>query len=1021
MKTQRISIFMPQRMSDDEVENLFVVRQDILEYLIRSLNGESSGSIPQHHLLIGQRGMGKTTLLRRVDVELHKEDYKRKFISFTFPEEQYNIDRLSKFWLNSLDALADTLQVEGSLENAYKLDNEIEKLSNIRDEQQLSKSAYSLLKNTTDTLKRRPVFLIDNINLIFDRLGESEQSRLRKIINDPGAPIFIGASATIFDNSLDYDAPFYDAFDVHFLEKLQFDQTLLLLRHLANITQKEVLQFQLKDEYITRLKTLHALSGGNVRTVVILFSLVSQGFSVDVFVDLEALIDQMTPLYKSRFEELSKQSQVVIDAIALNWDPSSLENIREKTVLENGQLSVQLDRLIKAGWISRLGKRKATRYEISERFFNVWYLMRRSSRRQRRDLLWLTRFLQAWFTKDELREHIRDYSQTIYNKCNPHEISFALALARATKDDNVGKKLLESSYKRLIEIYDGDSIKIERIAGVDPGELNLGWISEYKNTKLSDIFKEAAAYIEDKKYENAERLLLQALELDNSVVDVWLALATLYTTQLAKFEDAENAYIKATLLDNKDEKIWIRLGYLYGLKMNRYEDSEKAFKQALELKESDASTWEALGDLYYFGLKRYEDAEIAYDKAVQLGGENSRLLGKIGKLNCCRLQNYTKAEQSYLRAIDLDDKDARPWAGLGHLYCAHMDRCDEAERAYERAIELDPKDPNNWEALGNVLSRDSQNDKRTENAYLRGIELDENNAELWGRLGQLYSASPDRYKDAEDAFKRSIELDATDIRSSLSLANFYVDGLKNYQDAEQIYKRLILENENDARPIIRLGNLYYFELKQFKDAEKTYKQLSNLDLNDKIGISWNKLGNVLMDFTGDYQKAKEVYEKSVEEESHVAPKVNLVFLLRDHLDNIEGARKLYEESKHEYTGIGMQSVSMLHEATFALYDSNWNAASELWKAVLVFVGDNVPSGNDDDWYRSVAIAAHLGYGNQLLSVFEETGYNRIFRPIYESLKALVLRSETYISDEVAAEIRDVSMQILFFMKNYIRK
>ena len=118
------------------------------------------------------------------------------------------------------------------------------------------------------------------------------------------------------------------------LNKLDFSQTVLLIKHFANITNQKELQGQILYNNLDRLETLYTLTGGNVRTVVILFSLVSQGSSADVFQDLEALIDQMTPFYKARFEELPKQQQVVVDAIALNWDPVNLEILEKKHSLK---------------------------------------------------------------------------------------------------------------------------------------------------------------------------------------------------------------------------------------------------------------------------------------------------------------------------------------------------------------------------------------------------------------------------------------------------------------------------------------------------------------------------------------------------------------------------------------------------------------------------------------------------------------------------------------------------------------
>jgi Cdc6-like AAA superfamily ATPase len=197
----RLGIYNPQRLNDNEVELSFVARQLLFKYIFGYIIDEQSGSIPQHHLIIGQRGMGKSTLLKRMEVELRKSPHCERFIPILFPEEQYNIDRLSKFWLNCLDALADTFEVEHKTEEADTLDEQIKVLTQNRHEGSLSQDAFGLFVKLTTQLNRRAVLLIDNLSLIFDRLSRSEQHQLRAFLTENNAPILIGASAVSIEGT----------------------------------------------------------------------------------------------------------------------------------------------------------------------------------------------------------------------------------------------------------------------------------------------------------------------------------------------------------------------------------------------------------------------------------------------------------------------------------------------------------------------------------------------------------------------------------------------------------------------------------------------------------------------------------------------------------------------------------------------------------------------------------------------------------------------------------------------------
>src|SRR6218665_160616 len=295
----RIGFFNPGRLTDEEIELTFVTRILFFQHLFKKLVSEKPDSIPQHYLMIGQRGMGKTTILLRIAAELRKKEYADKFIPLTFPEEQYNIDRLSKFWLNCLDALADALDKENKNEFAQALDREIAGITKNKNQQ--NQEIYTIFKKWIEKLQRRPVLLVDNLNLIFDKISTEEQHQLRAILMSKNAPVLLGASATTIDDTSDYGAPFYDAFQIHYLKKLTFEESIEVLKNLAKITGKQDFATTI-DQYKGRIGSLYQLTGGTPRTIAMLFPLIQDGFSMEVQSDLDAILDMVTPLYKARFE-----------------------------------------------------------------------------------------------------------------------------------------------------------------------------------------------------------------------------------------------------------------------------------------------------------------------------------------------------------------------------------------------------------------------------------------------------------------------------------------------------------------------------------------------------------------------------------------------------------------------------------------------------------------------------------------------------------------------------------------------
>ena len=157
-----------------------------------------------------------------------------------------------------------------------------------------------------------------------------------------------------------------------------------------------------RDKILThpeRLKALRDLTGGNPRTVVALFFLFAEDFSDSVFADLENLLDRVTPLYKARIEELSEQQQVIVSAIADHWAPITARALSETIGLPMSGISAQLDRLEKIGFVQRVEifGQSSGGCQIAERFLNIWFLMRNASRRQRRAVEFLVRFIESFY------------------------------------------------------------------------------------------------------------------------------------------------------------------------------------------------------------------------------------------------------------------------------------------------------------------------------------------------------------------------------------------------------------------------------------------------------------------------------------------------------------------------------------------------------------------------------------------------------------------------------------------------
>jgi hypothetical protein len=479
--------YNPHLLSREALVASFIARAALLDELVDDLRRGGH----QHHLLIGARGSGKTTLLLRLAVAI-EEDKKlaRSALPLRFPEEQYNVARPSDFWLNCLDALTDALEARGDQAGKRRLESSIASIEALP-EAERSAAVLEALTGWAKRAGRILVLLVDNLGMILERLRGSQWD-LREALSQDNRIVLIGATSSFLEESTAYESPLYDFFHVHELGQLPEDEARRVVAQLAKLSGSVQVENVLETD-LGRFKALYVLTGGMPRMLALLTSVLATESGPGEN-DLERMLDQLTPYYKARFDELAPQSQIVVDAVALHWHPITAAECAEKTRLDVNLVSSQLNRLVKLGLLIKVALPGASRlaFQLAERFFNIWYLMR-ASRRARQKLVWFVEFLRIFYSEEDL---LRRAQALLDREPAANSPSHMLALASAVQDPSLRLRLEARVISTLVDQMQPHAIR--ELLDVEGDDAHLAPVLDRVRT-LKDLRAQAEVHPKLKK------------------------------------------------------------------------------------------------------------------------------------------------------------------------------------------------------------------------------------------------------------------------------------------------------------------------------------------------------------------------------------------------------------------------------------------------------------------------------------------------------------------------------------------
>ena len=772
----RIRKYNPGFLSEDELIRVFAARQEDLDLILQVIR-ENTGRSNQHLLVIGARGMGKSTLLLRAVAELRRtEQLRDAWHPIVFGEESYTVTSPGRFWLEALVHLAQETGDQRWKRAWEELRGEPEERLRLR--------ALGQLMDFADSKGKRLLLVVENLHMLFDgQIRDADAWAIRDVLLNEPRIMLLGSAVSRFSGIMEYNRALYEVFRIHEMQPLNTEECARMWRAVAG-----------QEIDLDHVRPLEILTGGNPRLLAILAS-VENGFSLkNLAEDLERLIDDHTDYLKGFLDNLPPVERTAYLALAEIWDPATASEVAQHTGMSVNIASSLLKRLEERGAVSVVDTRKKRKtYQVTERLYNIYHLMRRH-RGEASRVKAAVRFMSSFYAPDDLLTRTRQIAE---EACllSPEErrehFQAVREILNTVKDAEFHREFIkavpstffeaEDALPELKALYMAERAATESIE--KPAEMPH-WVKKLEEaasllrrpdraSEAVQFIKEAIAAVPDEasaqaalgailysslgKYDLAETACRRAIQLKPDFAEAWALLGMLLHERKKNYREAEIAYQKAIELKMDFASAWAQLGQLLHENLKNYPGAEGAYRKAVELKPDYAWAWAQLGQLLHENLKNYPEAEGAYRKTIELKPDNAWAWGQLGQLLHQNLKNYSEAEGAYRKAIELKPDYAWAWAQLGQLLHENLKNYPEAEGAYRKAIRLKPDEPWLWLQLGQLLHENFKKYSEAEVAYRRVTELEPDSPWLSSLLLSVLLAMPERQADALAFFDQTLQ------------------------------------------------------------------------------------------------------------------------------------------------------------------------------------------------------------------------------------------------------------------------
>lgn len=632
----------PAFLTEAELVSGFVARRTELDLLVETVRENTATGANQHVLVIGSRGMGKTTLVRRVAAAVrHDAELARRWVPIVFAEESYTVSTAGELWLEAVSHLAAQTQ-DQRWRRAH------EELRGEPDDDRLATRALARLMDFADERGARLLLVIENLHMLLgEQLDGQAAWSIRHTLQNEKRIMLLATSTARFAAIERPREAMYELFRVMPLEPLDTDDIMRVWRAVSG-----------HELSASTARPIGVLTGGNARLVAVLAAFGARRSFRDLMRDITRLVDDHTSYFKAAVEELPAAERKVFVTLADIWAPATSRQVAQHARTDVNKASANLKRLVDRGAVvevRRIGR--VALYQVAERMYNIYHLLRGRSA-EREQVRALVDFMIHFYERTDLvglangivvealglpaaerARHLVALDAMFAKVRHPdfRKELLEVAVRRLEREDDCPPALLaalrssvetgaeEPAIEELLARCEAEPLdmhwwgllaqKLEPgSSGADPAEIQETVRRVLGNSRVEPLLRAVAA-AQSGDLEAAAEILDQARKQPGAHPHLHVAYAEIRLERgdLGNACDAVEAAVELAPLDAVPLVAFGRIHFMAG----RLQEAEQALLQATEIAPDDAKAWSWLGAVQLQGAN-WHGASVSLSRALSL-------------------------------------------------------------------------------------------------------------------------------------------------------------------------------------------------------------------------------------------------------------------------------------------------------------------------------------------------------------------------------------------------------------------